>query len=100
MDREGNEVNMSAPAGGGSGFTFDADKIDGVINDPGAAALRALVERLQPQQLTVALQLGRTVVDGPALARLLEDTGGELISDPEPRYRHGKLIEWRIDETL
>ena len=49
---------MSAPAGGGGGFTFDADKIDGVINDPGAAALRALVERLQPQQLTVALQLG------------------------------------------
>ncbi|EOD65512.1 hypothetical protein [Amycolatopsis vancoresmycina] len=27
----GNEVNMSAPAGGGGGFTFDADKIDGVI---------------------------------------------------------------------
>ncbi|MEU5258510.1 hypothetical protein [Amycolatopsis sp. NPDC021455] len=26
----GNEVNMSAPSGGG-GFTFDADKIDGVI---------------------------------------------------------------------
>ncbi|MDT7804261.1 MAG: hypothetical protein QOI78_7694 [Actinomycetota bacterium] len=26
----GNEVNMSAPAGGG-GFTFDADKIDGII---------------------------------------------------------------------
>ncbi|SFW54079.1 hypothetical protein [Amycolatopsis australiensis] len=26
----GNEVSMSAPSGGG-GFTFDADKIDGVI---------------------------------------------------------------------
>ncbi|MFI5591169.1 hypothetical protein ACIA5G_39385 [Amycolatopsis sp. NPDC051758] len=78
----------------------DELRVSAPFHDPGATALRALVDRLQPQRLTVALQPGRTMVDGPALARLLEYTDGELISDPEPRYRHGKLIEWRIGATL
>jgi hypothetical protein len=64
------------------------------FHDPHAAALRSLVERLEPASLKVAVQPGRTIVDGPALSRLLDEIDGELVIDDEDRYRHGKLIEW------
>lgn len=66
------------------------------FHDPAATALRALVERLQPQRLTVSYQPGLTELDGPAVADLVNDVGGEVRIDPEERYRHGKLIEWEV----
>jgi hypothetical protein len=64
------------------------------FHDVGAVALRALVDRLRPEQFTVAYQPGRTMADGPALEKLITDTGGTLLEDTSTRYRHGKLIEW------
>jgi hypothetical protein len=77
----------------------DELRVSAPFHDPGTAALTALVGRLRPKLLTVALQPGRTMVDGPALARLIDRTGGRLVSDAEHRYRHGKLIEWTTGVT-
>ncbi|GAA0621639.1 hypothetical protein GCM10010174_45610 [Kutzneria viridogrisea] len=64
------------------------------FHDPGAVALTALIARLAPANLKVAFQPEKTVLDGPALSRILHDNNGELIVDDEARYRHGKLVEW------
>lgn len=68
------------------------------FHDPNAHALRQLVERLQPAALRVAFQPGLTQLDGPKVRTLVEQLGGELISDGETgRYRHGKLVQWTDD---
>lgn len=64
------------------------------FHDPGAVALRALCERLAPQRLLISYQPDFTMLDGQALEALIGEYGGELLADPEKRYRHGKLIEW------
>ena len=66
------------------------------FHDPAAAALRRLCERLQPDRLVVSYQPGLTQLDGPALAGLIGEHNGQLRTDAEARYRHGKLIEWVI----
>ncbi|OXM75055.1 hypothetical protein CF166_00155 [Amycolatopsis sp. KNN50.9b] len=73
-------------------------RVSAPFHDRGAAALHALVERMRPRHFTVAYQPGRTVVDAPALEELIIDTGGTLVADLEPRYRHGKLIEWTVED--
>jgi hypothetical protein len=69
------------------------------FHDPGAVALTALIERLAPANLKVAFQPDRTVLDGPALSRVLHDNNGKLIVDDGVRYRHGKLVEWSVGDT-
>jgi hypothetical protein len=67
------------------------------FHDPGAATLRNLIERMRPRRLTVSFQPDFTVLDGQALADLVAELGAEVRLDDEPRYRHGKIIEWVIE---
>ena len=67
------------------------------FHDPGAVALRALVERLRPRRLLVSYQPELTELDGPALAALTGELDVELRADAETHYRHGKLVEWTLD---
>lgn len=67
------------------------------FHDPGAVTLRRLVERMRPRRLVVSLQPGRTELDGHALADLTAELGADVHLDAEPRYRHGKLIEWVVE---
>ena len=69
------------------------------FHDPGAQTLRALVARLQPRLLRISYQPELTELDGPAVAALVAELDAELRYDAEPRYRHGKLIEWGIGGT-
>ncbi|MEV7008899.1 hypothetical protein [Streptosporangium sp. NPDC051022] len=66
------------------------------FHDPGAVTLRRLVERMRPQRLVVSFQPGFTELDGQALTDLATQLGADVRLDDEPRYRHGKLIEWVI----
>jgi hypothetical protein len=69
------------------------------FHDPSAAALTALVERLQPAQLRIAFQPRLTQLDGPKVNAIVQDHGGQLIVDGESgRYRHGKLVQWTDDQ--
>ncbi|MET9250270.1 hypothetical protein [Nonomuraea sp. NPDC003709] len=67
------------------------------FHDPGALTLRRLVERMQPRRLVVSFQPGFTELDGQALADLITELDADVRLDDEPRYRHGKLIEWVIE---
>jgi len=67
--------------------------ISAPFHDPGAATLHQVRDRLRPDHTTLAVQIGRTRADGPATAAAL-DGCGTTVNDDEPRYRHGKLIEW------
>ncbi|MFI7707481.1 hypothetical protein [Nonomuraea sp. NPDC049480] len=67
------------------------------FHDPGAVTLRRLVERLQPRRLVVSFQPGFTELDGQALADLVTELNADVRLDDEPRYRHGKLIEWVVE---
>ena len=68
--------------------------------DPTAAAVAALLARLQPARTTVVLQehLGR--FDPVTLAEVLAGAAGEVtvVADRSRRYRHAKLIEWAIGD--
>ena len=78
--------------------------------DPQAAAVEALLNRLRPQRIRVALQPDWTKVDPHALHRVLDrytrthHADAQVVADAEPshagkaRYRHGKLIEWLTPE--
>lgn len=68
------------------------------FHDVGASALRALVERLQPARVRVAVQPRLTVIDGPAVDDLLASLDAEVLETDAGRYRHGKLIEWAIGD--
>ncbi|WP_260868817.1 hypothetical protein [Streptomyces sp. SLBN-134] len=66
--------------------------------DPQAHALRALVDRLMPGQVTLGLQPRWSSYDAETIKRALDgcSTGIRLLE--EPRMRHGKFVEWRIGE--
>lgn len=66
------------------------------FHDRGAHALRALVERMQPKRLLLAVQPGLTVIDGPAVDDLTAELGADIRETDSSRYRHGKLLEWRV----
>ncbi|WP_158550724.1 hypothetical protein [Geodermatophilus sp. TF02-6] len=69
------------------------------FHDPGAVALRALIERLRPGTVRICYQPELTQLDGPAIAALAANIDIELRIDAEQRYRHGKLIEWATEGT-
>ncbi|MEU2965824.1 hypothetical protein ABZ687_12705 [Streptomyces ardesiacus] len=66
--------------------------------DPQAHALRALVDRLMPGQVTLGLQPRWSSYDAETVKRALDgcSTGIRLLG--ETRMRHGKFVEWRIGE--
>jgi hypothetical protein len=76
------------------------------FHDAALDGVRDLLERLSPSSWTVFVQPD-TVVDGPALERLIEERGGHLSwisrrieqadggSVSDSRYWHGKLAQWR-----
>ncbi len=66
--------------------------------DPGARALRALVERLDPARVVLGVQESSSSYDGDALARALAGTDAELRLLEEHAPRHGKLVEWSVGE--
>lgn len=71
--------------------------------DADAAALAALVARLQPKSLTVALQPGLSSYDGgkvAAAARRVNQVEFRWLSEQGQRLSHGKLVEWRRGDAL
>ncbi|MCP3013123.1 hypothetical protein NGM33_07235 [Nocardiopsis dassonvillei] len=66
--------------------------------DPGARALRALVERLDPARVVLGVQESSGSYDGDVLARALAGTDAELRLLEEKVPRHGKLVEWSAGE--
>lgn len=74
------------------------------FHDQGARAVRALLERLQPRRVKVAVQPGWTELNPSALGEVLSSQAEGISADlevirdredpSEGRYRHGKLIEW------
>lgn len=71
--------------------------------DPDAAALAALVARLQPKSLTVALQPELSSYDGgkvAAAARGVDQVEFRWLSEQGERLSHGKLVEWRTGDAL
>ena len=66
------------------------------FHDEKAKAIRRLVERLRPSQVTLAVQSrGRTVIQPDAVRDVITDLGVpfNVVEDPEEKYRHGKLVE-------
>jgi len=70
------------------------------FHDSGATAVRRLIERFRPRLVRLGYQRGRTIVNGPQLESVLREPGVkfELLELEPKRYRHGKLIEWRIGD--
>lgn len=66
--------------------------------DAECAALRRIIDRMSPRELTVAVQPALGVFHGDQLAAVVNDAGGQLIKLAEERYRHGKLIEWSVGD--
>ncbi|SDD51318.1 phospholipase D-like domain-containing protein [Actinokineospora iranica] len=66
--------------------------------DAHAAAVREIVARLVPAELTIALQPTMAQYDGAALGAAtatVPTIGLRLLA--EDRMRHGKLVEWSVD---
>jgi hypothetical protein len=81
----------------------DALSVSAPFLDPDAAALAALVARLQPKALTVALQPELGSYDGRAVAAVAGDVDAveyRWLSEQGERLSHGKLVEWRTGEVL
>lgn len=81
----------------------DALSVSAPFLDPHAAALAALVARLQPKALTVALQPELGSYDGAAVAAVageVDHVEYRWLSEQGQRQSHGKLVEWRTGEAL
>lgn len=75
------------------------------FHDGQSRALTTLIERTSPRSLSVALQERQTSCDASTLARALDHAASTIpgssqsvVTAPGERYRHGKLIEWVVDE--
>ncbi|MCU8591977.1 hypothetical protein [Streptomyces sp. A13(2022)] len=66
--------------------------------DPQAHALRALVDRLKPGQVTLGLQPRWSSYDAETVKRALDGCSAGIRLLEETRMRHGKFVEWRIGE--
>ena len=66
------------------------------FHDAQLSALTAVLDRLQPKQLTVFVQ-AQTSVDGHRLEALLDSRRGRLAWCTDEHFRHGKLLEWTVD---
>ncbi|GAA3632891.1 hypothetical protein [Microlunatus ginsengisoli] len=74
------------------------------FHDPAAGAVRAVLGRLQPRTVWLAVQPGWTAFEPASIASVLDaynsatDADVRVVRDEEDpaggRYRHGKLIEW------
>lgn len=64
--------------------------------DPRSAAVTALLDRMQPRTLTVAVQRQLGQLNGASLAAAV-GADAKIIELPDRPYRHGKLIEWVRD---
>ena len=68
------------------------------FHDTNASAVRALVERLAPGRVTIAIQSGRrTVIQPRALEHIFDELAVPLnvVEDSGKAYRHGKVVEAR-----
>lgn len=69
--------------------------------DSDSKAVRALIDRMQPSSVRLALQPGMSVFERDSLTKVFDafrptiDIAVEAIQDN--RYHHGKLIEWVVD---
>jgi hypothetical protein len=66
------------------------------FHDQNAEALRSLIERLTPAQVTLAVQSDqRTVIQPDAVAHVIDglEVRFKVVEDTSKEYRHGKLIE-------
>jgi hypothetical protein len=66
------------------------------FHDSNESALQEICDRLRPGHLTVVVQSDYHY-NGPALSKLVTSLGGQVLTNPESRYHHGKLIEWAAD---
>lgn len=66
--------------------------------DPAAHALRSLVERLAPGRITLGLQPRWSGYDAETVKAALAGPATQIRLLDETRMRHGKFIEWRIDD--
>lgn len=66
--------------------------------DPGAHALRNLLERFSPRRVVLGVQEFLGSYAGDALGRVLSGTDAELRLLEEKAPRHGKLVEWAKGE--
>jgi len=66
--------------------------------DPTADAIAALLARLQPTRTTLVLQEHLGQFEPATLTGVFTRAAGEVtvVADRSRRYRHAKLIEWRI----
>lgn len=71
------EVNLAAP-----------------FIDPSGAAVRAILERIQPERVRVALQSELSSFDGRTLTAAVGRTAAEFREVDDDRTMHGKLIEF------
>ncbi len=63
------------------------------FHDPSSRTLASLCDHLRPVRLTVMVQ-DSFRYDGPALDELVARWNGQVVSNAERRYHHGKLFEW------
>ena len=71
--------------------------------DPQSAAVRALIQRLRPSEVTVGLQPMLSSYDGQTLTTATGFAGRSQfrhLSEDGHRIRHGKLIEWSAGGKL
>ncbi|MDI2128787.1 hypothetical protein [Yinghuangia seranimata] len=66
--------------------------------DPAGHALRALVERLDPKHVVVAVQARWTGYDPAAVAAALDGRSAEARLLDDDQVRHAKLVQWRIGD--
>ena len=63
------------------------------FHDPSSRTLASLCEHLRPSRLTVMVQESFRY-DGPALDDVVGRWNGQVVSNADKRYHHGKLFEW------
>jgi hypothetical protein len=76
------------------------------FHDPRSQAVAALTRRFEPDSLDLAVQPGYTILNADALRDVLSQTpaASTIYADAEivnqgGRYRHGKLVEWKIGSS-
>jgi hypothetical protein len=71
--------------------------------DPRAAAARALIERMRPENVCIAVQPTLTSYDGACLVAAVQAAGRSdfrHLTEEGSRISHGKLIEWVNGEKI
>lgn len=66
--------------------------------DDRAAAVSRLMDTMTPASTKLLIQSDKTVFDGQALADLVQRRGVQIEEIADPRYYHGKVVQWREGE--